>query len=67
MELLGTNWKTNAAGIGGLLTGVGTLVGMIAAGKMDMTAMAAALNGIVLSLGMFVAKHSYVTGGTVRQ
>ena len=67
MELLGKNWKTNAAGIGGLLTGVGTLVGMFSTGKMDMTAITAALNGIVLSLGMFVAKDSNVTGGTVRQ
>ena len=67
MDFLGKNWKTNAAGIAGLLTSLGTLIGMFSAGHVDTTTITAAMNGIVLSIGMFGAKDSQVTGGTVRQ
>lgn len=56
MASLFTNWKTTLAGVGAILSGLGTLATSVSSGHTTSTTIATTIAAVLSGLGLFAAK-----------
>lgn len=62
--MLFANWKTTAAGVAAVSTGIAAVANAVATGHFDPGLLTAALTGIFAGVGNILSKDFNITGGT---